>query len=44
MVCKRDSGGRQLDRTAMKTLRMQAVKGARQGRLVAELADTFGVN
>lgn len=44
MECKRDSDGRQLDRTAMNTLRMQAIKAVRQGRPVAEVAETFGVN
>jgi transposase len=44
MKCKRSSDGRAFDKAAMHTIRMQAVKAVREGRTVADVADTFGVN
>lgn len=44
MKCKRSNDGRQLDRKAMNTLRMQAIKAVRQGRPVADVAEAFGVS
>lgn len=44
MQCQRASDGRTLDRTAMNTLRMQAIKAVRQGRPVADVADAYGVS
>ena len=44
MKCKRSTDGRTLDKTAMHTLRMQAIKAVREGRPVADVADAFGVN
>jgi transposase len=44
MKCKRSSDGRTFDKAAMHTIRMQAVKAVREGRQVADVAETFGVN
>jgi len=44
MKSERETDGRQLDRTAMNTVRQQAIKAVRQGQSVATVAATFGVN
>jgi len=44
MKCRRDSDGRKLDRSAMNTVRMQAIKAVRQGRTVQDVAEAFGVH
>src|SRR5690606_12027556 len=44
MKCKRSSDGRTFDKAAMLTIRTQAVKAVREGRPVADVAQTFGVN
>lgn len=44
MKCKRTRDGRALDKAAMHTIRMQAVKAVREGRTVADVAETFGLN
>lgn len=44
MKCKRTSDGRAFDKAAMHQIRTQAVKAVREGRQVAEVAETFGVN